>query len=116
MKCRSIGTAVAGFAALLVTSFAAQSADIMRKAPIYRPAPAYSWTGFYVGAVAGYGAAALVVVQMLSLINKASTLINTAGTVILGLFGTGMDLAYQGAIAELTAKSLPSVPYSYPGA
>ena len=53
---------------------------------------------------------------MLSLINKASTLINTAGTVILGLFGTGMDLAYQGAIAELTDKSLPSVPYSYPGA
>jgi outer membrane immunogenic protein len=54
MKCRSIETGVAGFVVLLVTSFAAQSADIVRKAPIYQPAPSYNWTGFYVGAVAGY--------------------------------------------------------------
>ena len=54
MKCRSIGTGVAGFVALLVTCFAAQSADIVRKAPSYQPAPSYSWTGFYVGAVAGF--------------------------------------------------------------
>jgi hypothetical protein len=67
-----------------------------------------------VGAVVGYGVAALIVVDMLKLINRASTIINTAGTVILGLFGGGMDLAYQGG--DLSAVPLPKVAYTAPGA
>ena len=67
-----------------------------------------------VGAVIGYGVAALIVVDMLNLINRASIIINTAGTAILGLFGGGMDLAYQGG--DLSAIPLPSVAYTAPGA
>jgi hypothetical protein len=67
-----------------------------------------------VGALLGYGVAALVVVDMLRLINKASTIINTAGTVILGLFGAGMDIGYKGG--DLSAIPLPSAAYSFPGA
>lgn len=66
------------------------------------------------GAVVGYGVAGLIVLDMLALINKASILINTAGSVILGLFGTGMDLAYQGG--DLSAVQLPTTAYSFPGA
>jgi hypothetical protein len=66
-----------------------------------------------VGAVVGYGVAALIVVDMLELINKASTIINTAGTVILGLFGLGMDGAFQGG--DLASTPLPMVAYSHPG-
>jgi hypothetical protein len=68
-----------------------------------------------VGAVAGYGVAGLLVVQMLELVNRASTIINTAGTVILGLFGGAADLAYQGG-GDLSAVPLPAVAYSAPGA
>lgn len=67
-----------------------------------------------VGAVAGYGAAALIVLDMLQLINDASVIINTAGTVILGLFGGVMDAAYQGG--DLTSVPLPANAYSGPGA
>lgn len=67
-----------------------------------------------IGAVIGYAATALIVVDMLNLINKASTIINTAGTVILGLFGTGMDLGYKGG--DLSAIQLPNVAYTAPGA
>jgi hypothetical protein len=67
-----------------------------------------------VGAIIGYGVAALIVVDMLNLINRASVIINTAGTAILGLFGGGMDLAYQGG--DLSAIPLPSVAYTAPGA
>ena len=67
-----------------------------------------------IGAIAGYAATALIVADMLKLINKASTIINTAGTIILGLAGTGMDLGYKGG--ELSAIQLPSVPYTAPGA
>jgi hypothetical protein len=66
-----------------------------------------------IGAVAGYGVAALIVIDMLKLINKASTIINTAGSVILGIFGGGMDLAYRGG--ALAAKPLPANAYSHPG-
>jgi hypothetical protein len=67
-----------------------------------------------IGAVVGYGAAALIVVDMLRLINKASTIINTAGTIIAGLAGGGMDAADQGG--DLSAVPLPSVAYSLPRA
>jgi hypothetical protein len=67
-----------------------------------------------IGAVVGYGAAALIVVDMLRLINKASTIINTAGTIIAGLAGGGMDAADRSG--ELSAVPLPSVAYSLPGA
>ncbi|XVV11781.1 hypothetical protein ACQP2X_44310 [Actinoplanes sp. CA-131856] len=66
-----------------------------------------------VGAVAGYGAAALIVLDMLQLINDASIIINTAGTVILGLFGAVMDAAYQGG--DLAAVPLPATAYTGPG-
>nr|WP_221375822.1 hypothetical protein [Actinoplanes polyasparticus] len=66
-----------------------------------------------IGAVAGYGAAALIVLDMLQLINDASVLINTAGTVILGLFGAVMDAAYQGG--DLNAVPLPATAYTGPG-
>ncbi len=71
--------------------------------------------GTGVGAVAGtagLGAAALITLEMLSLINKASVIINTAGTVILGLIGEGMSLAYQGG--DLSSIPLPNVPYAPP--
>jgi hypothetical protein len=67
-----------------------------------------------VGAVAGYGIAGLMAVQMLELVNRASTIINTAGTVILGFFGAALDLAHQGG--DLSAVPLPSVAYTSPGA
>jgi hypothetical protein len=67
-----------------------------------------------VGAVVGYGVAAWQVIEMMNLINKASTIMNTAGTVILGIFGTGMNLGYQGG--QLAATPLPAVAYSHPGA
>jgi hypothetical protein len=67
-----------------------------------------------IGAVAGYAAAALLVKQMLDLINKASTIINTATTAILGSFGLGMDLAYRGG--GLSDIKLPTAAYTSPGA
>lgn len=66
-----------------------------------------------VGALVGYGVTALVVVDMLELVNKASTIMNTAGTVILGLFGMAMDGAFQGG--DLAATPLPAIAYSHPG-
>ncbi|TMM35772.1 MAG: hypothetical protein E6F99_18295 [Actinobacteria bacterium] len=67
-----------------------------------------------VGAIVGYGVAGLMVVDMLDLINKASTIINAAGTAILGLFGTGMDIGFKGG--DLSRVALPSVPYGFPRA
>ena len=56
MNFKIFGTALAAFG-LLASSFSAQAADIPR--PVYkgvRPVVAYyNWTGFYVGANAGYG-------------------------------------------------------------
>ncbi|MEU4219605.1 hypothetical protein [Actinoplanes sp. NPDC026623] len=65
-----------------------------------------------VGAIAGYGVAAYQAVQILKLVNKASQIINTAGTVILAAFGGGMDFAGQGG--DLSAMPLPVTPYSVP--
>lgn len=67
-----------------------------------------------VGAFLGYGVASLIVVDMLNLINKASTIINTAGTAVLGMFGVGMEIGYKGG--DLSAVPLPSVAYNFPGA
>jgi hypothetical protein len=58
--------------------------------------------------------AALLVKQMLDLINKASTIINAASTAILGSFGLGMDLAYRGG--GLSAIKLPATAYTAAGA
>ena len=66
-----------------------------------------------VGAVVGYGVAAWQVIELLDLVNKASQIINTAGTVILAAFGGGMDVAGQGG--DLSGVPLPSAPYAPPG-
>jgi hypothetical protein len=67
-----------------------------------------------VGAVVGYGVAGLQVVQMLELFNDASMKINTAGSVIAGIFGTGMEIGYRGG--DLSTVQLPSTAYTSPGA
>ena len=67
-----------------------------------------------VGAVVGYGVAGWQAIELLSLINKASTIINTAGTVIIAAFGGGMTIAGQGG--DLSPVSLPAAPYAGPGA
>ncbi|GID98017.1 hypothetical protein ACFQFC_15820 [Amorphoplanes digitatis] len=67
-----------------------------------------------VGAVAGYGVAAYQAIQIIKLVNKASQIINTAGTVILAAFGGGMAFAGQGG--DLSAVPLPATPYSAPKA
>jgi outer membrane immunogenic protein len=58
MKVHWIKAGFAG-AALLVTSFAAQAADMRLKLPYKAPLRSveayYNWTGFYVGLTAGYG-------------------------------------------------------------
>jgi hypothetical protein len=66
-----------------------------------------------IGAVAGYAAAGLIVVDMVQLINKASTIINDAGLVIFGIAGLSMDLADKGG--DLSAIRLPNAAYSPPG-
>jgi hypothetical protein len=58
--------------------------------------------------------AALQVVQMLELFNDASVKINTAGSVIAGIFGGGMIVEYQGG--ELGTVPVPSGAYTAPGA
>jgi hypothetical protein len=70
--------------------------------------------GTGIGAVTGYGAAGVIVLDMLNIINKASVIINTAGTVILGLLGAVVDAAYQGG--GLDAVPLPATAYAGPGA
>jgi hypothetical protein len=67
-----------------------------------------------IGAVAGYGVAALQVVQMLELFNDASVKINTAGSVIAGIFGGGMIVGYRGG--ELGTVPVASGAYTAPGA
>ncbi|WP_433828774.1 hypothetical protein ACQP2E_05450 [Actinoplanes sp. CA-015351] len=67
-----------------------------------------------VGAGVGYGVAALQVVEILAKLNKASIIINTAGSMILGIFGTGMTLGYRGG--NLTTMPLPAGAYAKPGA
>jgi hypothetical protein len=66
-----------------------------------------------VGAVAGYGVAAWQAVEMMSLANRASTIINTGGTAVLGAFGAGMAVGYKGG--DLSAVPLPKTPYLPPG-
>jgi hypothetical protein len=67
-----------------------------------------------VGAVAGYGIASIQVLQMLKLFNDASVKINTAGSVIVGLFGGGMAIGYKGG--DITSVPLPAASYTTPGA
>jgi len=62
-----------------------------------------------VGAVAGYAAAAVIVLDMLELVNQASTIINTAGTVILGLVGFAWTRATVAA-AFPTLTRFPLLP------
>lgn len=66
-----------------------------------------------VGAILGYGMAAYQVVELLELVNKASTIINTAGSVIMAAFGGGMDAFSQGI--DLSAVPLPATPYAQLG-
>ncbi|MCO8272866.1 hypothetical protein M1L60_19920 [Actinoplanes sp. TRM 88003] len=67
-----------------------------------------------IGAVAGYGVAAWQAVELVKLVNQASTIINTAGTVIMAAFGGGMTVAGRGG--DLSAVPLPQAGYALPGA
>ncbi|GLW33364.1 hypothetical protein [Actinoplanes regularis] len=70
-----------------------------------------------VGAMAAgpaYLAMTLIIADMLMLINKMSTIINTGMMAIFGLFGMGMDMAYQGG--SLDNIPLPATAYAPPGA
>jgi hypothetical protein len=67
-----------------------------------------------VGAVAGYGIAAYLVLDMLRLVNDASMIINTAGAVVLGTFGAVRDATAQ--INHLGEIRLPEAAFSGPGA
>lgn len=67
-----------------------------------------------VGAVIGYGMAAYQALEILEIANKASIFVNTVGSVILGLFGTGMLLSGQGG--DLSAVPLPSNGFALPKA
>lgn len=64
------------------------------------------------GAVLGYGVAALEVVRILQIINKAGKIITSAGVAIGGSFGTIMALANQSR--ELTGGTLPRSAYAHP--
>lgn len=64
-----------------------------------------------VGAVVGYGVAAVTVADMLSDINKASTKIQSFGGVIIGMFGGGMDMGSMGDGGELNNYPLPAGAY-----
>jgi len=68
-----------------------------------------------IGGVVGYGMAAYQAMEILELVNKASTIINTAGSVIMGLFGTGMIVSGEGGDLS-AAVPLPSAAYAPPGA
>lgn len=46
---------LAAAAVILALGVSANAADMPVKAPYYKAAPAFSWTGFYVGAHVGYG-------------------------------------------------------------
>jgi hypothetical protein len=61
---------------------------------------------------AGLGAAALITLEMLKLVNDASLIVNTAGTAIFGVFGEAMSLAKQGG--DLSSLPLPNSPYVSP--
>jgi hypothetical protein len=67
-----------------------------------------------VGAVVGYGIAAIQVAEALKLVNKASQIINTAGTVVLGGFAGVLEAGAQAN--HLSDVPLPSAAFAAPAA
>ncbi len=67
-----------------------------------------------VGAVVGYGIVAIQVTRALKLVNQASQIINTAGTVVLGGFGGVVEAAAQSN--HLSGVPLPAAAFTAPGA
>jgi hypothetical protein len=67
-----------------------------------------------IGAVAGYGIAGYLVLDMLKLANRASVIINSAGTVVLGAFGAVVDATAQ--TSHLSDIPLPAAAFTGPGA
>ncbi len=65
-----------------------------------------------VGAVVGYGLTALLVTDMLRTVNKAAVRIQKYGALILGFFGTAMDIFGQGG--DLSKVPLPAGSYDHP--
>jgi outer membrane immunogenic protein len=97
MTFRSIGAGIAG-AALLITSIAAQAADIPIKSPRFsQPAvAAFSWTGFYVGATVGYASGTSQHVVPTSLGGPlAGVTASDPFKVTGGLFGVTLGYNYQ---------------------
>jgi hypothetical protein len=67
-----------------------------------------------VGAVVGYGLAAIQVTRALKLLNKASMIINNAGTVVIGGFAGVLEAGAQAN--HLSDVPLPAAAFSAPGA
>jgi hypothetical protein len=65
-----------------------------------------------VGAVVGYGLAALQVAQIIELIGRAGLIVNTVGALIEGIIGEIMALANQGG--DLSRFPLPDTAYHHP--
>jgi hypothetical protein len=65
-----------------------------------------------VGAVVGYGLAALEIARIIELLARAGKIIQTAGMVIEGFTGGVMNLANQGG--SLAAYPLPGAAYDHP--
>jgi hypothetical protein len=65
-----------------------------------------------VGAVAGYAGSALFVARIMDKINKASQIINTGGTALLGMFGLVVDATAQ--VGHLSDVPLPAASFSLP--
>lgn len=63
--------------------------------------------------MAGYAALALLVADMVRIASNVSAIISTGMMAILGSFGTGMDVAYQGG--SLQSIPFPQAPYVGPG-
>jgi hypothetical protein len=66
-----------------------------------------------VGGVVGYSLAGYQAIRLLTTVNKAAQIANTAGTVIFGLMGGSQDFFSQGG--HLSDALIPSAPYTQPG-
>lgn len=82
-------------AALLVTTGAAQAADLPRKVPVKAPAPVWSWTGFYIG---GYYATPVGHSSATSALRPGTTEVNDVGISVGGTLGYNWQFGPSGLV------------------